>query len=102
GQDSVRSPMVTRIYDALVEEGEPGIRLSAEMETPNEPLGLSVKFDVPQNSIWEYENKAKIVFPFFNPLPIINIEGFPLQNPRKTEKFYTAWKMTRTGIRTSV
>jgi hypothetical protein len=100
GQDSVRSPMVTRIYDALVEEGEPGIRLSAEMETPNESLGLSVKFDVPQNSIWEYENKAKIVFPFFDPLPIINIEGFDLQNPRKIEKFYSV-STEKWGMRTT-
>ncbi len=89
GQDTVRIPFVTRIYDALVEQGEPGIRFSAEMETPNEVLGLNVKFDVPQNSLWEYENKAKIVFPFFDPLPIINIEGFDLQNPRKTENFYS-------------
>jgi hypothetical protein len=100
GQDSVRSPMVTRIYDALVEEGEPGIRLSAEMETPNEALGLSVKFDVPQNSIWEYENKAKIVFPFFDPLPIINIEGFDLQNPRKIDKFYSV-STEKWGMRTT-
>jgi hypothetical protein len=100
GQDSVRTPMVTRIYDALVEEGEPGIRLSAEMETPNEPVGISVKFDVPQNSIWEYENKAKIVFPFFDPLPIINIEGFDLQNPRKIDKFYSV-STEKWGMRTT-
>lgn len=89
GQDTVRIPFTTRIYDALVEEGEPGIRLSGEMETPEEVLGINVKFDVPQNAVWEYENKAKIVFPFFDPLPTINIEGFPLSNPRKTEKFYS-------------
>jgi|GEM_PF-5755908 len=89
GMDPVRIPMVTRIYDALVEEGEPGIRLSGEKETPEETLGLSVKFDVPQNSIWEYENKAKIVFPFFDPTPIINIEGFALECPRKTPNFYS-------------
>ncbi len=100
GQDPVRIPFTTRIYDALVEEGEPGIRLSAEMETPEEVLGLGVKFDVPQNSVWEYENKAKIVFPFFDPLPIINIEGFPLQNPRKTEKFYSV-QTERWGMRTT-
>jgi hypothetical protein len=100
GQDAVRIPFTTRIYDALVEEGEPGIRLSAEMETPEEVLGLGVKFDVPQNSVWEYENKAKIVFPFFDPLPIINIEGFPLQNPRKTEKFYSV-QTERWGMRTT-
>jgi hypothetical protein len=100
GQDTVRIPFTTRIYDALVEEGEPGIRLSAELETPEEVLGLGVKFDVPQNSIWEYENKAKIVFPFFDPLPIINIEGFPLQNPRKIEKFYSV-STEKWGMRTT-
>lgn len=89
GQDTVRIPFVTRIYDALVEDGEPGIRFSAERETPEEALGLNVKFDVPQNAMWEYENKAKIVFPFFDPLPIINIEGFELHNPRKTDNFYS-------------
>ena len=89
GQDAVRIPFITRIYDALVEEGEPGIRLSAERETPEEVLGLNVKFDVPQNAMWEYENKAKIVFPFFDPTPIINIEGFALECPRKTENFYS-------------
>src|SRR5208282_3998846 len=97
GEKSVRIPMLTRIYDALVEEGEPGIRLSAEMETPNEPLGLSVKFDVPQNSIWEYENKAKIVFPFFDPTPKFNTE-IDIQNPRKVENFYTV-KTDRWGMR---
>src|SRR5579863_1325514 len=88
GGDGV-APMITRIYDALVEQGEPGIRLSAERLTPEESLGLSVKFDVPQNAMWEYENKAKIVFPFFDPLPTINIQGFELRNPRKTENFYS-------------
>jgi len=73
-----KQPLVVRMYDAMIEDGEPKLMLMAERIVPEEPLGITVKFDVQQSQIWEFENKAKVAFEFFAPRPIFNIEDFSI------------------------
>jgi hypothetical protein len=63
---------ITRTYTATVEdkdgEGDMPVLLPGVVkETPNAPNGVTVQFSVPENRIWEYENKAKIALEFFAP-----------------------------------
>ena len=62
---------VARTYTALIEEGFPKVRLDCEAKT-EEGDGLEVIFPVEQKDVWEFENKAKVVFEFFIPLPNVN------------------------------
>ena len=72
---------ITRTYTATVQdldgEGDMPVLLPGVVkETPNAPNGVTVQFSVPENKIWEYENKAKVALEFFEPLPKINIRSF--------------------------
>ena len=61
-------------YDAHVgEEGLPEVVMMGEpVDTPNEPNGVKITFPVHPQDIWEFENKARSVFEFFEPRPILN------------------------------
>ena len=61
----------SRIYTALIDQGFPKVRFECEANT-TEPDGLEVIFPVEQKDVWEFENKAKVVFEFFSPLPKLN------------------------------
>lgn len=61
---------ITRTYTATVEdkdgEGDMPVLLPGVVkETPKAPNGVRVQFSVPENRIWEYENKARIALEFF-------------------------------------
>jgi hypothetical protein len=58
-------------YAAMVNEGIPACVMMAFDDT-DEPNGVEVQFAVDPNDIWEFENKAAIVFEFFNPVPRFN------------------------------
>ena len=65
----------TYIYTAFVDEdGYPGVRLDATFDTPDMLNGVEVMFPVDPRDIWEFENKAKSVFEFFEPRPKFNKE----------------------------
>ena len=61
-------------YDAHVgDEGLPEVVMMGEpVDTPDEPNGVSITFPVHPKDIWEFENKARSVFEFFEPRPILN------------------------------
>jgi len=63
-----------RIYSAYV-DGAPTIVCLSE-EATEEPNGLEVEFAVNTDDVWEFENKAKMALEFFNPAPVVNVEGF--------------------------
>ena len=65
---------VTYNYDAHVSEaGYPDVVAMGEpLSTPDVPNGVEVTFPVAPGDIWEFENKAKAVFEFFTPRPILN------------------------------
>ena len=68
---------ITRCYVASKTNGRPKLeRMGDEMETPNAPNGIEIKFAVDTADIWEFENKAKIAFEFFEPMPVVNLEKF--------------------------
>jgi hypothetical protein len=68
---------ITRCYVASKTNGRPKLeRMGDEMQTPAAPNGIEIKFAVDTKDIWEFENKAKLVFEFFDPLPAINLEKF--------------------------
>ena len=73
---------ITRTYTATVEdkdgEGDMPVLLPGTVtKTPNAPNGVTVSFAVPENRIWEYENKAKIALEFFaSETYKINIRNF--------------------------
>lgn len=75
-EDPVFRPLIVRNYDAMIEEGEPKLTLMAESIVAEEPVGITVRFDVQQEQIWEFENKAKIALEFFHPRPTFNVEDF--------------------------
>jgi hypothetical protein len=81
-----------RIYSAYVENGTPTIVCLSEAET-TEINGFEVEFAANTNDVWEFENKAKLALEFFDPMPIINIEGF---QPVKAEYLL---KTDRWGLR---
>jgi len=62
----------TYIYDAHVKNGIPAVVLMTVTDTPKESNGVEVQFPVDPNDIWEFENKAGIVFEFFDPQPKMN------------------------------
>jgi hypothetical protein len=64
---------VVRTYAAFIDNGLPKIELQSEAET-TEPDGLEVIFPVEQRDVWEFTNKAKLVFEFFTPLPTCNVQ----------------------------
>ena len=74
--DPAFAPLVIRNYDAMIEEGEPKLTLMAESVVPDEPVGITVRFDVQQEQIWEFENKARVALEFFRPRPVFNVEDF--------------------------
>jgi len=66
---------VTYFYTAFVgEDGYPDVRMDTQCETPDVPNGVEVVFPVDPRDIWEFENKAKSVFEFFEPRPKFNKE----------------------------
>lgn len=68
---------ITRCYVASKTNGRPKLeRMGDEMETPDAPNGIEIKFAVDTKDIWEFENKAKLALEFFNPLPSVNLEKF--------------------------
>ena len=62
----------TYFYTAAAKFGIPSIVLMGVEDTLNEPNGVSVSFPVEPNDVWEFENKAAIVYEFFDPKPIFN------------------------------
>lgn len=73
GQVPTIFPKVTRIYSAQIgSTGTPEIQLQAELDTPNETLGLEIMFPIRTGDSWEFTNNARSVLEFFNPLPNIN------------------------------
>jgi hypothetical protein len=58
-------------YSALVKLGIPSVVLMQVIDT-DEPNGVEVQFPVDIKDIWEFENKAALVFEFFEPKPILN------------------------------
>ncbi len=59
------------LYNALIRNSIPSVVLAAVYDT-DEPNGVEVTFPVDPNDIWEFENKAGIVFEFFDPQPKMN------------------------------
>ena len=82
-------------YAAFIDNGFPKIELQSETET-TEPDGLEVIFPVEQRDVWEFENKAKIVFEFFNPMPTLNKPNLHIEQPEyaiKTDR----WGLRKNG-----
>jgi hypothetical protein len=61
-----------RTYAAFIDNGFPKVELQDERDTVPDNTGLEVIFPVEQRDVWEFENKARIVFEFFDPLPKFN------------------------------
>ena len=62
-----------RTYTAFIDKGFPKVALQSEAET-TEPDGLEVLFPVEQQDVWEFTNKANMVFEFFTVLPTCNVQ----------------------------
>src|SRR5271168_364192 len=68
---------ITRSYCAYVDEkGMPRLAPDEPVETPNEPNGVTVKFAVKEQDIWEFHNKAAVALEFFEPMPKVNVSNF--------------------------
>ena len=61
-----------RTYAAFIDNGFPKVELQDERDTTPGNTGLEVIFPVEQRDVWEFENKARIVFEFFDPPPKFN------------------------------
>lgn len=85
---------VSRVYSCFIDEkGMPNTVLQTETETPMTPNGVEVSFPVKQNDVWEFENQAKYVLEFFDPVPTINVPNLYIR-----KKEYT-YKTDRWGLR---
>jgi hypothetical protein len=62
----------THIYTAMVKNGFPTVVKMQTIDTPGALNGLEVAFPVTPKDIWEFENKAAMVFEFFEPKPKLN------------------------------
>lgn len=81
---------VKRIYSAYVENGTPTIVCLSEEEDTTRGNGFEVEFAVNTTDVWEFENKAKLALEFFQPMPVVNVEGFQpvkAEYTLKTEKW---------------
>jgi hypothetical protein len=83
-----------RTYAAFIDSGFPKVELQSEMET-TEPDGLEVIFPVEQLDVWEFENKAKIVFEFCEPMPTLN-KQLNIEKPEYTIKT-KRWGLRKNG-----
>jgi hypothetical protein len=76
-----------RTYTAFIDDGFPKVEKQFEADT-QEPDGLEVTFPAEQKDVWEFENKSRVVFEFFDPLPKLNKElgitgpAYSLKTPR--------------------
>lgn len=67
----------TRMYVASKKDGMPHMeQLGPEMETPDAPNGIEIKFAIATKDIWEWEKKAQVALECFQPSPVVNIPGF--------------------------
>jgi len=75
-----------RVYNATLTDDDDDFSLMGEVPCGDE-TGVEIKIPVRPEDVWQFENRAHGLFPYFEPLPQINIDLMPIPGTRRTHGF---------------